>query len=302
VYANVNVTGGLGDGSSWANAYPNLQEAVVRARNTSCEVWVAAGVYTTNAFADQSLIMSAGVEIYGGFQAGDVDFSQRDPRTDLTILDGTLNSQRVVICDVGYGSGTYGTLGCDSGSILDGFVVMRGNWGFGNGATIGTSSTAQAPTFANVTFTDNTGTNGGGAVALTGGAAIFDKCTFASNESTDASSNGGAIWSANNTAIDIFDSIFVGNRAGTGGAIYAQGELYIENSAFGGNWTFGSSTGGGTGGAVWAHTGALEVLNSTFSFNVSDSYGGAIWTGYNNASILNSIVWGNAATSGGADV
>src|SRR5262245_50127216 len=58
---------GKADGTSWNNAYTDLQAAV--SKNTSGEIWVAAGTYrpTSAAFRGSSFILTGTLELYGGF-------------------------------------------------------------------------------------------------------------------------------------------------------------------------------------------------------------------------------------------
>ena len=59
---------GLGDGTSWANAYSDLQMAL--SEPTCTEIWVAAGTYkpTKTTSRTWSFTLEDGVELYGGFK------------------------------------------------------------------------------------------------------------------------------------------------------------------------------------------------------------------------------------------
>jgi subtilisin family serine protease len=110
---------GSGNGRDWPNAYTDLQTALTRAAN-SCgsEIWVARGTYSPGSNVDDSFTVPDGVELYGGFAGTETTRSQRDHTRYQTILTGYINEttrNKVVV-----------TMG-DS-SILDGFVVEKGNW------------------------------------------------------------------------------------------------------------------------------------------------------------------------------
>ena len=71
---------GLDDGTSWTNAYTDLQGAIAAALNGD-EIWVAAGTYKPTSGTDRSFSfwLKTGVGIYGGF-AGDLQSPR--PRYD----------------------------------------------------------------------------------------------------------------------------------------------------------------------------------------------------------------------------
>jgi predicted outer membrane repeat protein len=88
---------GANDGSSWEDAYNDLQDAIMRAqvsRGLVTEIWVAAGIYkpdrgTGNPVGSFRLV--SGVGIYGGFSGVETAPDQRDPTGNPTILSGDLN-------------------------------------------------------------------------------------------------------------------------------------------------------------------------------------------------------------------
>ena len=81
-----------GDGTSWATAYNDLQDAL-GAANPGDEIWVAAGIYTPDRGTgdrNATFQLIIGVAIYGGFAGGETDLGQRDAATNVTILSGDL--------------------------------------------------------------------------------------------------------------------------------------------------------------------------------------------------------------------
>ena len=83
---------GNNDGTSWADAYTDLQTAIGNA-TSSDEIWVAEGVYKPNGEGDSFTITGAkdGLEVYGGFDATESNRDERDPTANRTILSGDLN-------------------------------------------------------------------------------------------------------------------------------------------------------------------------------------------------------------------
>ena len=82
---------GAGDGTSWADAFTNVQDALDAA--TGGEIWIAAGVYTpTNTELDtfNTLRVSNEIAIYGGFAGTESTKEERIPGENTTTLSGDL--------------------------------------------------------------------------------------------------------------------------------------------------------------------------------------------------------------------
>lgn len=76
---------GTGDGTSWADAYTNLNDALLAAAAGS-EVWIADGTYITPDSA--SFFVNKELTILGGFNGTETEASAADPATNVTILSG----------------------------------------------------------------------------------------------------------------------------------------------------------------------------------------------------------------------
>lgn len=85
VDASVN-NGGLNDGSSWANAYRKLQDALDNPN--VADIWVAAGTYKPLAGVNEAFIVNNTKNIYGGFNGTESALEERDFRTNITRLSG----------------------------------------------------------------------------------------------------------------------------------------------------------------------------------------------------------------------
>lgn len=89
-HVDQNATGNA-SGSSWAHAFPLLQQALALAQNGD-EIWVAAGVYkpthTTDRHAHYDL--PSGVAVYGGFSGSETLREQRDWAAHPSILSGDI--------------------------------------------------------------------------------------------------------------------------------------------------------------------------------------------------------------------
>lgn len=138
IHVNGNATG-TNNGSSWTNAFNELQDAI-DAANAGDSIWVAAGTYypTVGFDADNSgstldrektFYINKNITIHGQFQGIETLFSQRN-KAHQTILSGDLanlqdtsdNAFHVVYID---GSTVNGAI--DSSTVLDGFILEYGN-------------------------------------------------------------------------------------------------------------------------------------------------------------------------------
>ncbi|MEY8868377.1 T9SS type A sorting domain-containing protein [Meridianimaribacter flavus] len=96
IYVNVSATG-ANDGSSWANAYTSIQDALAIA-STNSRIWVAKGIYKPTA-QNTPLEINATISIYGGFDGTETELSDRDVtkiNTDnATIITGDINGDDI---------------------------------------------------------------------------------------------------------------------------------------------------------------------------------------------------------------
>jgi hypothetical protein len=174
---------GANNGTSWTDAYSDLQSALATAGATD-EIWVAAGTYKPTATADRtiSFALKNGVGIYGGFAGTETMLSQRNPAANVTILSGDIgtvgvatdNSYHVVASD-----GTVTATG-----ILDGFTVTAGRADGGSDPTdrgAGAYVNGGSPAFVRCTFSNGYAGNRGGGVRVAAGSPSFTDCVFQGN-------------------------------------------------------------------------------------------------------------------------
>ena len=124
---------GKNDGSSWENAFTDLQSAL---GSSSCpEIWVAAGTYKPISGTDRtaSFVLKNGVAVYGGFAGNETDISQSNISVNSTILSGDIDSNdsqnpasnpNKIVGHNSYHVVDAGNV--DSTAILDGFIITAG--------------------------------------------------------------------------------------------------------------------------------------------------------------------------------
>ena len=262
-YVKWNATG-ANNGSSWTDAYNDLQSAL-SASSSGDEIWVAAGTYKPGVLRTDTFQLVSGVEVYGGFVGTETARSQRDAAANLTVLSGDIgtpsvntdNSYHVVT-----GSGT------DSTAMLDGFTITGGyaDGGSSNDSGAGMLNEAGSPTLANVIFSGNSAGSGSGMFNYSSSPSLMN-VTFSDNVGTDGS-RGGAMVNDTNSSPTLTNVTFSGNSA----ILLGGGMLNSYNSN-------------------------PSLMNVTFSGNSANS-GGGIYNVSSTPSLINVILWGDTASTG----
>lgn len=313
---------GANDGSSWADAFNDLQDALAVRAMIPGEVWVAEGTYLPGEAETDTFVLPDGTELYGGFAATETRRSERDSVVNRTLLSG----------DIG-GPGSDSTVKIDriaqieaeSTVILDGFV-LAGAEGDKEGAGLWVDGTAS---LIHLDFSDNIGRNGGGLYVGPHATLLLDGLTFTGNEATD--SGGGAAFVGSPVLVgaagqhhELTGAVFTGNTAARGAGLFAtrvsmsvSDVTLSENVAVecGGGASFAATTAlsvtqaqatGNTarcGGAF--HLAASQAANLqevTATGNVAEAFGGAIAANAADGLVVSySTFSGNTAgTNGGA--
>ena len=151
-----------------------------------------------------------------------------------------------------------------------------GRWGGAIDTSSGCEDVAGLITIRGTTFTSNHAGVNGGALDLDG-PVLVDRSVFTRNI---AANDGGAIWAGVGDVVStkvpqltIMASTFTSNGGGTGGGIYAEDSLMLQNNKFTGN------SARFEGGAVYAVN--LQAKVSWFNGNLFDSntatVGGGLW-------------------------
>jgi len=255
VYVDANVSGGMKDGTSWSNAFSELQSALDSLTGCSkgAEIWIAQGIYKPDQGVKQtpgdrqsSFRLINGTHIYGGFPTGGGEgtFDARHSSVYQTVLSGDIgtiddnsdNCYHVVTAPW-----------MNTTAILDGVIITDGNANgpafsgnsggglfndlgmltlincklVGNSAIYGGAiyNYYSNITLINCLFDANSASNYGGGMYSNNSNTILTNCTVSNNSAT---SNGGGIYIDDNSDVTMTNSILWGNSDSTGNSEQAQ--------------------------------------------------------------------------------
>jgi predicted outer membrane repeat protein len=232
---------GTGNGTSWKNAFGDLQQALAIATSGD-EIWVSEGTYLpvrcdycNLTQREISFKVPSGVKLYGGFNGTENSLNQRKWFAHPTKLSGQIGSEQLT--DNSFTVVYFKN--ADAGTVLDGFVITGGYsdaWEtagnrnragggiYNDGAGRGGRSSIN---IRNCVFLENFAEEGGAVFnhGHMGEAVIlFDNCTFVANQ---AVKGGGGIFSNNDLGlgkIELKKCKFVKNAAAFGGAVFITQE------------------------------------------------------------------------------
>jgi Ca2+-binding RTX toxin-like protein len=273
IFVNIDADGD-DDGSSWENAYNNVQDALNNAE-TNDEIWIAKGEYkpTNNRNRNVSFNLKNSVDVYGGFAGNETSLIQRNLARNETIFSGDIGEQRRNndnIYHVVKADNLSEETRLDGVTITEGYNTNRRNPGsFGNyGAGLLANNSNLILT--NLKVTDNQAQFGAG-ITISGSNSLTSIVNNIIDDNSATKAGGGLMVLA--PEVDVVNNLFINNRSDiTGGGVY-----------------------------VWKET--ANIVNNTFSSNSSQEQGSAI-TAENgaNVQVSNSIVWDNNSTQSGDQV
>ncbi|SOE23898.1 polymorphic outer membrane protein repeat-containing protein [Spirosomataceae bacterium TFI 002] len=318
IYVNHSQTTGNNNGSNWANAFTDLQDALFYAKAADA-IWVAEGTYKPAAASrDSSFVIPDSVKVYGGFEgneAGNYNLVNRNFITNETILSGDIGTLANTIDNSYHVVYTKNT---SSSTLVDGFSIKDGNangnspnnfaggW-YNDGSGTGNNS---SPTLMNIIFSNNNASVGGAMYnnGTSGGNSSpqISNCSFSANT---ASVSGGAMNNHGfngNSSPQISNCSFSANTAlAGGGALYNTGQNgnaspFLNNCFFSANTAL-------FGGAMFNNgffgNSSPQINNCSFSANTATNSGGTMYnqgqSGNCSPNLSNCTFYANTASNFG---
>ncbi|MEO0479416.1 MAG: putative Ig domain-containing protein [Planctomycetota bacterium] len=286
---------GTEDGSSWTDAFTDLQSALAAASDTD-QIRIAEGRYSPGNARDDTFQPIDEVQLLGGYAGVSGLGNTRDPLSNPTVLDGD------VLGDDAGASGRsenneHVVTATSTGSLfLDGLTI-RGGQANGIGTTTGAgvlAVTSGNVALLNCRFEENAALGDGAAVFVNSTSMALSTiadCIFESNESM---ASGGAV-SATTNGLKLTRSVFSDNDAAGSGAIAVAGaDLDASDLLFVGN----TSSAGNAAVSVTAMDSVLSHLTVT----ANTGTGAAVKTSATGIEIYNSVIHGNLGAPSNAQL
>jgi len=301
---------GTNDGTSWADAFVDLQDALESPEIPNCcvaggcEIWVAAGTYRPDRLTGDrlaSFCLASCVRLYGGFVGVESELTERNWILNETTLTGDLAGNDIPNLEQGIQCYTVSSVeypdSCDAHDLNHDGKVDESDLGTEENSyqVVKTSGVNSATTINGFTITAGFGGSDGAGLYNGDGKPQIANCTFRANLVVG---RGGAVYNDDGDPV-ITDSTFTANRSKSnhGGAFATGGggHVMIVRSDFTNNWS-------NVAGAVYSSGGAIDIHNTTFQGNhCTWGWGGALGiVNSNSVTVVNCLFSGNSGNGGGA--
>ncbi len=334
IYVNYKAAGN-NNGTSWANAYTNLQSAL-QAATPGDSIWVAEGTYYPFTNTTTSFQIPNGVKVFGGFKGNETNFNTRNYKNNVTTLSGAIPKANNKVVRA-YHVVTFVNTGIST--TLDGFTI-KGGWAdttitstldsVGGGVLIySTNGNTCSPTINNCLITDNLAKYEGGGVCIlseaggnssptlsqseiTGnkgvltyfGSIVIDS-TYINGADANGFGSGIAIDGSRGTCNPIFNNCSIVHNSyvlGGDGLYNDKGSLIMNNCTISHNGD-DNSTGLVIAGAGISSTGgSLKMTGCNITYDNAyfpGSVGGGIFIVNTSLDLANDTISNNSATGGG---
>ncbi|MBQ6924122.1 MAG: fibronectin type III domain-containing protein [Kiritimatiellae bacterium] len=284
---------GMCDGTDWANAFSNLQEAVDFCRYAGDTIYMKAGEYVieepdVNVIAHYEIANRPNLAILGGF-AGEGAPGARVAGARSSLVRHPGHDRRMITAS-------------DSNLLFDGIEIRNGRYNAMNLDGFGIRASNCGLVFTNCLFASNFSTSSssrkynGCALCATAGTLEAVDCVFTNNGASVGTDNttiyGGAVYASSVTDVRFTRCLFDRNniynlyQETQGGALYLTtcGNVAIDSCQFLGNVArkhTAHDSSAAYGGAICAiNLARLEITDSDFAANGSvgrKGIGGAVY-------------------------
>ncbi|MEM9874953.1 MAG: choice-of-anchor Q domain-containing protein [Myxococcota bacterium] len=315
---------GAGDGSSWLDAFADLQRALRHAELCAAtdELWIAEGVYRPGTMpTDAFVVPRDGLALYGGFSGQEANRADRDPSAHVTVLSGDVDEDDVTEATTGITLSAADTRGNNAVHVvdvrgatnvrLDGVVITAGRSSgtldvFDGAGVIGGPGSL---TIANAILRGNSGDGFGGGLHVAGSGMVGANILTVENTAfiDNRADNGGGI-SIENQQFELNDVTVENNEAEFqgGGAYFLTASGTWDGGRVVGNrtTTFTPATPPRGGGGIYTNDGGFDLFNLEIVGNESGEDGGGLYARAVNGAILmeNVLVTGNVANGTGGGI
>lgn len=337
IFVNLSSTSGANNGSTWIDAYLDLQNALDEAHSTDT-IWIAQGIYHPTEIVEGAdskdlrnksfHVTGKNIAIYGGFSGTEISIEERDVVNSPTVFSGDFNGDDI-ITDIH--SENYSTNNNENAyhvfilseighSTLDGVIIKGGNaddnGGFynyggsllsssrGGGIYAKNNSSFSVIKIINCVISGNSSAHLGGGIfsdSRDSTSIVLINSIISNNTS---SSQGGGIYSSSflGSYIQLTNSLVTDNLSFMGGGIYSNSgpssTVLLSNSTV-------SNNSAEVGAGIFSYSlssSSVAINNSTIDNNLGlDAAGGILSASelFSSVSIVNSTVSNNSAFEGG---
>ncbi len=293
IFVNQASTAANPDGSSWAKAYPTLQQAIFTAPVNS-NIWIAKGTYVPTADTlgtiptderDKTFYLKKTLNFYGGFNGTESSLTMANFNTNPTIISGEIQANAietdnayhiftVVLTDQSI-NGIFKDLIFEKGNAVPTTPTPARNFGgaFYFNLTLGDDKIV-APVYENCVFRNNTAFTGASFYFNNSApevAPIFKKCSF-----------------LNGVALGIGGT--VANPLGSGGALYFRQNSNKNNAKF--EYCLFDRNRANFAGCIYniafqSSSSNIQITACTFNNNFANSQGGVMYSCSNGPTVTN---------------
>ena len=288
---------GAQDGSSWQNAYAELADALLFAKDNPQieQIWVTSGIYkpkyradnysgTNSSDRDNAFVMVPNVKIYGGFEGTETSLEERNLSNsnflgelfggaslpgNATILSGDFNEDD----DLDF---------ANNGENAYHVVISVGVMGTAelNDVTI-FGANADTPSFLTINSIDFERSSG--AIVIYNSQPALNNVTIRNNNTINGS------LALTNSPLKLTNLIIQYNQAESGAAIHAVGSDFILTNSLITNNTTNSAS-------IYLSNASPDIINATITRNTANNSAGGIGVYFSSAPrIKNTILYGNSA-------